>query len=942
MDDIDNLRIELIGNKDLKFKVLSNEGFIVELVDQVVGNCSTPYKIVNELTIIKFLLKFNHHLIGIGPEQLSRLRHGLVKGLGVLINDLIASKTYDGKLMLLIVELLDLLAMSDNILKSNHQDDDDQIFRCIMVLLQLNEYPLLIHGLDLIPNIITGTNELVIIQQLLKRLHLELMHHASQDHPSTSQPSIKLIYKLILNLNYILNPANISDHNIRLNPETIMELEALIKLDNKLLTLNIINLLNLFNSQLLYLHKLIDMIEFNNYSINSFKILSQLINQDFSLINELIKMKIDVKLINYLNKNTQKFTLEEFSQANINDVLELLSLLTSNNEEFRVNLINYEFDFKQLLHVLVRDYKTYLKKLVRYLKRHEFKTSNKSNQLVSILNNSIFTNTLCLIRSLSRSVTLLRTFFIDCKIVDNLIDILKIIEILGLGDTSDNKLIILSIMANLILDFSSFRYNLIYNDDFFNNILLIYNNNKQHENTIPGEQLNLIVLQIIKNLMYNENEDNKIKLVSKYFQLSTFLPYLNYRKTVKDLKLELEDHSSKEVEEIHNLKLGQKLTSFDVLRNLSSNSNFFNQNLSIFISENLNINWDKFLIINITNLSIFNPKFAKYSNKHIINLLIKNEYPNLILSINYIENHKFLSNLSINLNKLLLKIWLNFLKLSPKNYKLSKAQRICVTNNLNSIRLSIIWILINLTWQNNLFNIKLFDSISKAHYSIESQEEEQTHPEPEVEEEDEDAEITEDNSGSFHDDESTSGAGNTGATIRLKNLSNHHKRASYLKKFGFLPVLQELSHQLLLDLNKDYDNFIINDLIEKTKTVIYQFELILSPNEKSLPGDNLDKLPKRPMVLGSTVHAEMPIPHDLQQQLHSQETQQLLPALSNIRSGRSSNVREDVNRGGEGFGYDSDDYIDAETDPVNHPGEFIDDQIDVDSSEEEPDDYWVR
>lgn len=967
MNEIDSLRIEIIGNKDLKYKLLSNETFIVDLIDRVEQNCSYPHKIINELMIMKFLLKFNHQLITIPTPELVRLNHGLVEAFSVLVNELIVRKKYDSKLMLLVVELLNLLSMTERdsggkstggIDRINDatfitkQDDYEEIFKNILVLLQLNEYELLINGLDLIPNIINSNNELIIIQQLLKRLNVELVNYSHQSLTKnfSQQSSIKLIYKLILNLNYILNQEILNRDQISLSQYTIESLESLIKLDNKLLTLNIINLLNLFDSQKLYLHKLIDLIEFNNYSINSFKILCQLIKQDFSLINELIKLKIDIKLVNYLNTNITKFTLEEFYQVNINDVMELLSLLTSNNEEFRINLINYEFNFKLLIHKLVKYYKLYLLKLV-----HELKTSNATSnsntmsnihQLVSVLNNSIFTNTLCLIRSLSRSITVLRTFFIDCKIVDNLIDVLKIIEILNLSSNFNNKLIILSIMANLILDFSSFRYNLIYNDDFFKNFLLIYTNNKSSQNTIDGEQLNLIVLQVIKNLMYNENENNKIKLVNNYFQLSLFLPYLNYNKTVEDLAIELEGTStpSNEVTEIHNMKLAQKLTSFDVLRNLSTNSNYFNQSLSLFISENLNINWDKFLIINMTNLSIFNPQFSKFSNKNIINLLINDEYTNLILSINYIENHKFLSNLSINLNKLLLKIWLNFLKLTPKNFKLSRANKISVTNNLNSIKLSIIWILNNLTWQNNLFNIKLFDSISKSYSppgyltldSSQSRHGSLDHEQGE-------------SGGSSQED--TNGA-DTGSTIKLKNLSDHYKRATYLKKFGFLPVLHELNHQLLLDLNKEYNSYVINDLIEKIKTVVYQFDLILSPHErkksdnleKPEPSDN-DQSKKKKESSSPTISRAQPqsqLPSSLQLQAPATLESQPTPVESETRRLR------DVNRGGEGFGYDSDDYIDADADVDpgtggGHSDEFLDDRINLDSSEDDDnDDYWVR
>lgn len=888
VDHLDSLRVSLIGNKDLKYKLSHDASFIDRLINVISDNLTNihdNHSLIDQLIIAKFLIKFDKGK-AISKTQLEELNNICVKLVDYFLKELIHTHTVPNYMLITtVIDLLNLISIPCKM---------KELTKLILVLLQINEPQLQEAALTLIPIVLDQENEQILIQNLLKRLDYECKPIPIEPQTGLSDYesiNLSLIFKLLLNLNYCLNESNVQLFLLTDNIKT--SLEAVIKYNNNLLNLNIINFLNLFNDKL-DLSKLIELIEFNKFSINSFKTLSHNLIRDPSLIDELIKVKIDLKLTDFLTNSVgENLNLNHLIKTNISDSLLLISLLTANNEELRLNFIKNKFNFRSLIFKLISYYNYSLKQLVVAIKKRDTK---KINKIISLVNSPLFLNCLNLIRSLSRSITLLRTFFIECNIIEHLIEILKLIEVLLIEQQNNNKLVILSIVANLILDFSSFRYSLISNEEFFNTLLLIYKNNQDDTkilNSINKEQINLVFLQIIKNLMYNENEDNKIKLIDKYFSLGIFTPYLQYGSTP------LSKSTLSEDTEIHNLRLKQKLIMFDILRNLSSNSNYFNEILSEFVGSKLKINWDKLLIMNITNLKLFNPQLTKFNNFNLINLMKDENYVSLILSINYIENHKFLNNSTIHLNHLLVKIWLKFLKLNASSYKLSSSDKTIISNNLNAIKLSIIWILINLTWQNNSFNIKLYDSIENNNMG--------TYDDEDYNNKEARSQVN----NKFHLNQETS---------KFKNLSDPLKRATFLKKIGFINVLNTLNDNLKNELNKESNEFfMLNDLIEKIRTLLYQFDNLLNPDEaKNREQD--EPMDEDAILRLSNSYLDMYHSSDVNLSLRFQMSMtSMTPVVPPSR--------ENVNRGGEGFGYDSDDYLDAEG--------TVDDNVQIEEEDEE-------
>ncbi|CAH6723339.1 hypothetical protein CLIB1444_14S01860 [[Candida] jaroonii] len=713
--DVKHLRLSIIGNKDVKYKLHNEESLngLIPSIDDV--------ELFDKLNILKFLLKFESVSSDLNDKILTLIVEivdkWMAEYLGAGTEDF-KFTTYEGngdyrKLISLSIEILELLKT-----RSSSTLND------LLVLLLLEEDELLLKLLE--ANIEISD---ITVKLMIKRLKFEIQRQ-----------NYKLIYRLIVKLNDNINEDMITRLGITFEQPYIIALNSIIENNanegNNIFNLNILNFYQIFNIQI-NLNKLIELINFNSKSINSFKIISSKILNDESIITDLKKIKIDVFILKYLSTFNSEFNLNHFLTINFKDFLLLVSLLTSNDEEFRLIFINQKgFNFKKLVSFFLNTYKSILKGFVKML----CQSPKDVQKVIGLIGDEIFTNCFYLIRSLSRSIELLRTFFIECDLIDNLIEILQLLELIKFKDT--NKIIIMNIIANLILDFSSFRYNLINNELFFKVIMKIFNQNHNNE-------IKLSILIIIKNLLYNENEDNKINLINEYFHMDLFLPFLNYNT----------------IEDDHQIKLKQKSICFDILRNLSSNSNHFNNYLPKIVSKELNMSWDNFLISNIENVELFGE--SSFGDKE--KLISNDDYVNLVLSINYIENHLFLSNGNNHLNVKILKIWLEFLKVKSTS-----------VNNY-SIKLSIIWILINLTWKNS-FSIKLFDTIENL------------------------------------DNMNFIPPANTEGHVNDDNY-NQVKIVMLLKELGFIDVLKQL-------VNNEVD-----DLVEKIKTILFHFENILNHHE---------------------------------------------------------------------------------------------------------------
>lgn len=699
--------------------------------------------------------------------------------------------------------------------------------------------------------------------------------------------------------------------------------------------------------------------------------------------------------------------LDESSVSDISDCLLFLSVFTSEKEEHRERVLGYGRDEKlkgqvlpRLLFETVDNYRFLLLQLhlihsiIQGQGQSEYQRlptsdatffGNNLGIIMRLLANSCFTNNFYLIRSLSRSVSLLRTFFVECNALVSIIGskspatsepytdrfaspnhsgglISNILCALRDTETGDdvlktyaatsspasfikscrkiqvlNKSIVLGITANFVLDFSSFRYDIVNDQDFIEQLEYIFtraaldtdgtveDDLEKEENCLQMQTIQLNVLQIVKNYMYNENQDNKIELLS-YFKLSTI-----FDKTLIGITRDWREKTRSP--EVRQLYLKQKIVAFDILRNLTAGSPHFSEHLTDAfekeylpsVSNAIGIpgDWTDYLICNIVNFELFDPKngdselFAK--DDILLSRLNDGDYVSLLLAVNYIEDHRFTSMESFVGYDLprddLLSIWLRFLKLyvsREMEERLDMSTRMTISNGLNSIKLLIVWIIINLTWKDDVVgyqyplesSYRLYDTVQGGRQGMGAPPMKDT-IEIEVDDADE---------------------GKEPRGLRTHALSSPVQRARYLRRFGFFKALEVLSENLTVGSKRTpdgndstmgqisypgqrFDDFVSNDLLEKVKTAQNQLQPSRSKGKEKRVGP-------RSSNKGSTT---------------SRQAQ-----------------RPDLNRGGEGFGYGSDEeYADAHEHTTHERHEGTDDQSDevhMESAAEYSDDDepWIH
>lgn len=635
-------------------------------------------------------------------------------------------------------------------------------------------------------------------------------------------------------------------------------------------------------------------------------------NIDYKLVEKLQICYQSSKLLKILkslksSSNNGK-TLVDFTvmltidkdETEVSDLLLLLSVYTSNREEYRSRVVSvpqeYSVNVTEIIFEIVDNYYFLLNqlhlayRLLNPKKRRNLNGITRATKGISDIDlpwfgrnlgiistlhdDSIFTNCFYFIRSVSRSVATLRTFFVECnsfksfsasdEVTDNeqasggqvslrsgnggdnlannagsstirttvsaprvvsgtnsnsnsnaavtsssagsnsvtngppggfIFDILQIIheyEVLmkifeffyGVNNTSDNydrnemnigkckkivmtnKSICIGSLANFILDFSSFRYKIIGNESFLSSLLTIYQNSSTDniDESIPitsskgqsileeiyqKNDIQLKILQVIKNFMYNEATENK-KEVLDCFSLNFILQKASYGLGSNETN---SHHKSRLIDNAHvrQIKLQQKITAFEILRNFIAGSPHFNSLLidayeKDFVQfEHANGNtgipntWFQFLIQNVSNVNIFLPDFNYkhnnnnksgpfrdteaqlklfYENDEVLSKLIQDEkYVRLIRAINHTEDHKYSvidkSKRNWFPNDGLLEIWLRLLSFKIPESVLDELEndsdRVNLFNNLYSIQSSIIWIIVNLTWKYSRFGYNIHD-----------------------------------------------------------------------------------------------------------------------------------------------------------------------------------------------------------------------------------------
>ncbi|KAM9938348.1 hypothetical protein OXX80_002153 [Metschnikowia pulcherrima] len=715
----------------------------------------------------------------------------------------------------------------------------------------------------------------------------------------------------------------------------------------------------------------------------------------------------------------------------------LLSVLTSSNEEFRRRITSYSAEKHSklepsflclIIFEIVENYNYLCAQLLLNTKvisslRNTGNPSASSEVLewangnicvlLALLEHPLYTNTLYLIRSLSRSVSTLRTFFVDAnsiassfgnhersdrsstpenvlsdisarydrsaqsdsdgnfiscflKIVKRLDDVESIVLYFASGGPADvyrrtrkclieKKVMILAITANFILDFSSFRAEIVGHDKFLKCLATLLRNSIRSDRdcgkTEIGEQnaeekgyeqlkVQLGVLQIIKNYLYNETEDLRKKLWD-------FIPFA----IIFDLSL-YGITTPKEIDPVlHKLRLQQKIIAFEIMRNLTAASSFFGEevaNLYLdYISQEQDVakcpkTWNKYLLANLTLSDLFlepsghhkvNERSFLEDDEYTLKLLKDVDYTRLVVAINYLEDHRYTNLSSFRVSnfphRTLLRFWKRLLgiripdTLQKKLFGGDTNAMVKLCTQVNEIKVSIAWILINLTWKGEEFedqvsestNFRLMDIIRGPSAGISNVGSTRSLS-PGLRETDGNSEGRE----SIRDVRGM--APNEELTPRT--------RAKILYRAGFCRCLEELMNVLNLPRAKSggesqlrmerFDVLGSNDLYEKCKTAQEQISSLVSRSEDD-------------MQTRSSNHRNREALHPLRR-------------LSNIAGSRERmQIRRDVNRGGEGFGYSSDEeYISQ--DPAGSMGQ---DQRDTNLEEEEPmaeddefDEYWIR
>lgn len=459
----------------------------------------------------------------------------------------------------------------------------------------------------------------------------------------------------------------------------------------------------------------------------------------------------------------------------LGDNLLLLSVYTSSSEIHRQRIINENSETSILPVVVFRIIESYLFLMIqlhliyKLVANHQQKKkllnpktlnwlSKNLGVLVNLLDDDVFTNCLLLSRSLSRSISASRTFFVECNslrtftirngskntaggFITNLIESLAYFNTTkqcldffyeSTKSTNDDSVqiqnlsIILGIVSNLIREGSSFTYNIVNYSNFYSCLTKIYGGYSQYDVTSFNEMhvqlVKLNVLQVLRSFMGIETNENKMEVLDHFGWHSIFS------------KASFGVFHSDFSPESKRLRIQQKLVAIDILRNCTAGSEElcknlveFYQNEFVRVHVGLPRSWPEFVIMNIENGDLFE-NGVKYPFKDptaMIRLLSNEDYVKMVTSLNYIDNHRF-TKINIDSDKFppdsLLKLWLKFLtfELSENLLKeFNTNQEALITNNLNEIKLSIVWIIINLTMVSSSFgltmssqnNFSMFDTI---------------------------------------------------------------------------------------------------------------------------------------------------------------------------------------------------------------------------------------
>lgn len=783
-------------------------------------------------------------------------------------------------------------------------------------------------------------------------------------------------------------------------------------------------------------------------------------NLDFRIMNELERLFISTPLFRQMNElkvanrdlgsladltslrrvasdSEHSPGLSQIPLANnldaISNHLLLFSVFTSSNEDFRRRVTSFNSgDPKQnpnflslLIFQLVDDYLFLLGQIINSLQAFRQYQQCQSDDpqflvwfgqnlgvIITLVEHPIFTSTLYLIRSLCRSVSTLRNFFVNCNsilsvmhpdedstegslsvhhhniveflrsrydkempfnrkgnFISNLLDIMACIKsaekaLSYFSSSRSNaiqqvetrkafcvkEVVLLASIANFMLDFSSFRDEILSHETFLRDLASLFfgalrvmagatSGHVPSEPDIFHEQLQIQtgVMKVLKNYLYDESEEDR-KDVWDYIPLLAM-----FEKSLYGTAGPCEAEQS-----IHEMLLEQKVISFEIMRNLTVASSYFSESiresylqyahLNPFGDHEVPLTWNDYLVGNIMSYELFldadsdeDISVDRFFNDDafVLRFVLNHSYMRLVVGINFLEDHRYTNIATFRRvdfpEEYLLRIWRRFLQVSRlEQYEQELcgndvAKRVSLANQLSEIKVSITWIVINLTWKDDGFGFQIPDKVNfhlldtvRARNTLTLNQFSAANIV--IEDSDED-----DASDGHADDAEAQAQSVASATITPE------ERARILHKFGFTNVLKNLMHEMATPKDSHssnrlkgplerFDHLNANDLYEKSKTAHTQMVSLLSGTQRASRSGHIS---------GSRFLENHP-----------------LRRLSHVINSRDG-TRPDVNRGGEGFGYGSDEeYLNASEQierglGVTEGEELTDNEYDFD----EP---WVR
>lgn len=367
--------------------------------------------------------------------------------------------------------------------------------------------------------------------------------------------------------------------------------------------------------------------------------------------------------------------------------------------------------------------------------------------MLKVVDSALPTSALTLLRLLLRSIAQLRTFFVLCDekvafyacnspVNDDAGLVSTLVRTIGtskpleeakfywrsmlwppatIDDGQDRTLTFaIAITANLIVDSSSFREQISSHPEFMPAIISLYQNcpiKSEGENTsdpnrlVELESVRLSIMNVIANYMFNETTPAKLDFIDQ-FPIVDILAKTSYG-------LDAQQLAHDEGSAMLTIRIKQKLKGFDILRNLTAGlPEIYYKVTEAYTSlqrasPQLPLKWHHFLVESITNFSLFSTRPGTLDDDdYMVEMFQSLQYTRLVESINYIENHRYTLHQSIQPEHFpapeLLEVWLRLLKLQPSGSKLCKctdleARRLI--SDMNTIKVGIVWILINLTWR---------------------------------------------------------------------------------------------------------------------------------------------------------------------------------------------------------------------------------------------------